>query len=128
MPRPEGHLGEQTQYIANSACRMPRHAAQTDGARMRADAKRRRDAENSPQHVADLTGKLRMHRPGAEIEIEASEGARTKRFPESGRSASRTRMSGSSAPTSPMHYTYVTIYAIFAHHRSLPRKRSTLIA
>jgi hypothetical protein len=43
--------------------------------------RRRRDAGNSPQHGADLTGKLRNHRPGAEIEIEASEGARTKRFP-----------------------------------------------
>jgi hypothetical protein len=40
-----------------------------------------RDAENSPQQVANLIGKLRILRPGAKIEIQASEGARTKRFP-----------------------------------------------
>jgi hypothetical protein len=52
-----------------------------DELQTRAAGARRRDAENSPQHVVDLTGKLRNHRPDAEIEMEASEGARTKRFP-----------------------------------------------
>jgi hypothetical protein len=63
------HSREQTAHVA---------CLGTDGARMQRGA---RDAENPPQQVANLTGKLRVLRPGAEIEIQASEGARTKRFP-----------------------------------------------
>jgi hypothetical protein len=87
MPRPEGSSWR-TDAVHREQRMSHATARGTDG--RRADAKRRRDAEKSPRHVADVTGKLPMHRPGAEIEIEASEGARTKCFPESERSASRT--------------------------------------
>jgi hypothetical protein len=79
QPRREGVASAAGRYIARSGSERGRECA-VRGARKQMP-ERRRDTENSPQCAADLTGKLRRCRPGGEIEIKASEGARTKRFP-----------------------------------------------
>jgi hypothetical protein len=75
----DAHIAHQTQIVLRAEASTERECA-VRGARKQMP-ERRRDTKNSPQCAADLAGKLRRYRPGAEIEIKASEGARTKRFP-----------------------------------------------